>query len=115
MPDDELLRRVKALAAAEVAAVAAGALGTQFIASGRGGRTKPSSAGKATISSSGGSVAGGGEKAGAAGVPGSHNTEKEWGRRMEMYKQIVQEDAADLAAKVRFGQQDLHTLHRLLE
>jgi hypothetical protein len=30
-----------------------------------------------------------------------HNNLKDWGRRMEAYKQVLQEDAADLTAKVR--------------
>lgn len=98
VPEDELLRRVRALAAAEAAAAAAAA-GSSPNSPGPG-KASGGTAGKKPISA-GKREAGPAGEAAAAAVPASHNNEKDFARRLEAYKQLMQEDAADLAAKVR--------------
>lgn len=99
MPEDELIRRVKALAAAEAAAAAAAAAAASPAGKGAAPKgSKPVSAGKSSAGG-GGNGSSAGDK-GGAGLPASHNNEKDWARRMEAYKQLMQEDAADLAANV---------------
>ncbi|KAF8073252.1 Ak7 [Scenedesmus sp. PABB004] len=86
-PDEELLRRVFALTAAEAAEAAAAAAEGASQGGGRPSR-KPASAGR------------GKDAAGAAGAPpGSHNNERDWARRMEAHRALLAEDAADLAAR----------------
>jgi hypothetical protein len=94
--EDELQRRIKALQAADAAAAAAAADASAAKAttanggSKKGGTARPSVAGAAAGT--------------AAMVPSPfaapQNNLKDWGRRMEAYRQILQEEAADLAAKV---------------
>lgn len=108
VPEDELIRRVRAIAAAEAAAAAAAATlstaPTGKATSARGASSKPVSAKGGPLSTAGGTLSG--DKGGAvAGVVGSHNNEKDWCRRMEAYKQLIQEDSADLAANVSDLQQ----------
>ena len=71
---EEMLRRVRILAAAE-------------------GGTAMSEAGK--VGKKAGAAAGA-----AASASRSHNNERDFGRRLEAYRAIQQEDAADLAARV---------------
>jgi hypothetical protein len=104
VPDDELLRRVRVLAAAEAAAAAAAAAAangpaSKGTASTAGGK-KPASAGRKEGAAAASGAAGAAGTAAAGAVPPSHNNEKEFIRRLESFKQLLQEDAADLAAKV---------------
>jgi len=112
--EEELQRRVKALADAAAALAAAEA------AAGKGGTTTSSGSSSSSKKAAAGprpSIAGGtpqqqqqppaGSAAAAAAAAGPfvavHNNMKDWGRRMEAYKALMHEDAADLATKVGDG------------
>jgi hypothetical protein len=110
--EEELQARVKALAAAEAAQAAAAAAADASAARAANKTSNGSSkkgAGAATARPSAvGTVSA--ERAGSAApltaapsgpFAAAHNNLKDWGRRMEAYRQVVQEDAADLATKVR--------------
>lgn len=114
--EEELQARVKALAAAEAAQAAATAAtdasaaraangasnGSNKKAAAAAAAARPSAVGTVSAERAGSAV----PLAAAAVAPSSpfvaaHNNLKDWGRRMEAYRQVVQEDAADLASKVR--------------
>lgn len=112
--EEELQWRVKALADAAAALAAAEA------AAGKGATTtNSSSSSKKAVAAAGPrpSIAGStpqqqqqppaGSAVAAAAAAGPfvavHNNMKDWGRRMEAYKALLHEDAADLAAKVGAG------------
>ena len=120
--EEELQRRVKALAAAEAAAAAAAAAADAAAAkaansssAGNGGSAKkpagqrPSVANPSAAAAAAAAAATAGVGAAAGAAPGAgvfaaaHNNLKDFGRRMEAYRQLLQEDATDLAAKVGTG------------
>lgn len=117
VPEEELLRRVKALAAAQAAAESAAAAASSKSAAGACSSSaavgkKPSSAVSRSSTATAAAAAALVSSGAATGVTTSssphqrhlfaaaHNTVKDLLRRMDAHKQLQQEDAADLAAKV---------------
>jgi hypothetical protein len=123
-PREELLRRTKGLAAAEEAANAATAAATAAVAAAAAAAVTAAALASGTKGAATGSgqqqavaalraakkpgLAAGGREAGSTEIEvlrPSHNNERDFTRRYDAWRALVQEDAAELAARVSTARQ----------